>query len=191
MSEQSRPGRKPRVTDAEIIAVLRESTDPVLSTAEVAGELPIKRRATLTRLQHLAEDGVLARKRTGGRNTVWWLADEASEGDAAPEARLKRLSNELGEPVAVGEQVYESGDAHALDASSPEDGHESPDDRTAVEERPPEGIIEELEAFLTGRDAPDAPLPSAETVRDDYHAHRHRENLDRLAHEGDPDGESE
>lgn len=182
MSEQSKPGRKPRVTDEEVLAVLRENDDPVLSTAEVADELPIKRRATLTRLQRLAENGVLARKQTGGRNTVWWLTD-SEEGETTPEARLKRLSNELDEPVAVGEQVYESGDAHALDA--PEGDHEHPDDRSAVEERDAEDIIEELEQFLNEGDAPAAPLPSAEAVRDDYHAHRHRENLERLAREGE------
>jgi predicted ArsR family transcriptional regulator len=130
MSEQSKPGRKPRVTDEEVIAVLRENDDPVLSTAEVADELPIKRRATLTRLQRLAENGVLARKQAGGRNTVWWLAR----------------------------------------ADSP-----------TVEERAPADILGDLDTFLNERAAPDAPLPSVEAVGDDYHARRHRENLERLA----------
>lgn len=134
MSEQTKPGRKPRVTDEEVLAVLRDTNDPVLSTAEVADRLPIKRRATLTRLQRLAESGVLARKQTGGRNTVWWLSNE--------------------DPT---------------------------DDRSAVDERDPEDILRDLDTFLDERDAPDAPLPSAATVRDDYHARRHRENLERLA----------
>ncbi|WP_122090353.1 hypothetical protein [Halalkalicoccus subterraneus] len=76
MSEHSTPGRKPRVTDGEVLAVFRQTDDPVLSTADVADELPIKRRATLTRLQRLAESGALDRKATGGRNTVWWLTDD-------------------------------------------------------------------------------------------------------------------
>ena len=128
MSEQSRSGRKPRVTDRELLAVLRKTNDPVLSTAEVADELPIKRRATLTRLQRLAESGVLARKQTGGRNTVWWLVD----------------------------------------------------DRPHTKERDPEEILNDLETFLSERDA-DTSLPSLDEVRDDYHARRHRENLERLA----------
>lgn len=129
MSEQSKPGRKPRVTDEEVLTVLRETGDPVLSTAEVAEELPIQRRATLTRLQRLAENDVLARKRTGGRNTIWWLAND--------------------EPL--------------------------------LSSRDPEEILTELETFLAEREEPGAPLPSAEAVQDDYHARRHRKNLERLA----------
>ena len=129
MGEQSKPGRKPRVTDEEVLTVLRETGDPVLSTAEVAEELPIQRRATLTRLQRLAENDVLARKRTGGRNTIWWLAN-----------------NEL--PLSG---------------------------------RGPEEILTELETFLDERKESSVPLPSAEAVQDDYHARRHRKNLERLA----------
>lgn len=88
MSEHSTPGRNPRVSDEEILEVFRRTDDPVLSTSEVADELSIKRRATLTRLQRLAENGVLARKQAGGRNTVWWLAtDERSRGGSAAPLR--------------------------------------------------------------------------------------------------------
>ena len=50
-------------------------------------------------------------------------------------------------------------------------------------ERDPEDIIATLETFLDERDGLDSPLPSANTdaVREDYHARRHRENLDQLA----------
>lgn len=90
MSEHSTPGRNPRVSDEEILEVFRRTDDPVLSTSEVADELSIKRRATLTRLQRLAENGVLERKQAGGRNTVWWLAtDERSRG--GPAAPLRGL----------------------------------------------------------------------------------------------------
>lgn len=69
-----RPGRKPRATDEEILEVVQEADAPVLSTAEVARELPIDRRSTLTRLHSLADDGELEYKKIGGRNTVWWIA---------------------------------------------------------------------------------------------------------------------
>lgn len=88
MSEHSTPGRNPRVSDEEILEVFRRIDDPVLSTSEVADELSIKRRATLTRLQRLAEHDVLARKQAGGRNTVWWLTvDERSRGGSAAPLR--------------------------------------------------------------------------------------------------------
>ncbi len=71
-------GRKPRVTDKDLLDVFRSTSDPVLSTAEVADAVPIKRRGTLNRLQVLEEDGHLESKLIGGRNTVWWLVDEAN-----------------------------------------------------------------------------------------------------------------
>ena len=56
----------------------------------------------------------------------------------------------------------------------------------AREERDPEDVIDALETFLDERDAPKSPLSStsADGVRDDYYARRHRENLERLAGDG-------
>lgn len=59
------------------------------------------------------------------------------------------------------------------------------DDRSAIEERGTDDVLDVLETFVEEGDAPESPLPSAEAVRDDYHAHRHRENLERLAHESE------
>lgn len=70
-------GRKPRVEDSDILEVFKETADPVLSTAEVADAVPIKRRGTLNRLQSLKEEGELESKQIGGRNTVWWLPSDA------------------------------------------------------------------------------------------------------------------
>ena len=81
MREISDGGRKPRATDKDILGVFRSASDPVLSTSEVADELPIKRRGTLDRLQSLKDDGDLDSKRIGGRNTVWWLRDLAVDAD--------------------------------------------------------------------------------------------------------------
>jgi len=75
-------GRKPRVTDDEILAVLRDHSDPVLSTAEIADRLPIKRRGTLNRLRELEEEGAVVSKQIGGRNTVWWLTREPDQEPA-------------------------------------------------------------------------------------------------------------
>lgn len=69
-------GRKPRVSDADILQLFRDSADPVLSTAEVADALPIKRRGALDRLHDLADEGRLGYKNIGGRNIVWWLEGE-------------------------------------------------------------------------------------------------------------------
>jgi hypothetical protein len=72
MSQESSPGRKPRVTDQDVLAVFRSASDPVLSTSEVAAALPIKRRATHDRLRSLVETDDLVRKQIG-KSAVYWL----------------------------------------------------------------------------------------------------------------------
>jgi hypothetical protein len=49
----------------------------------------------------------------------------------------------------------------------------------AEEGRNPEDILNDLNTFLNECDT-DAPLPSMEELRDDYHARRHWERLERL-----------
>lgn len=75
MSDGSKPGRKPRVTDEEILQLFRDTDDPVLSTGEIAAELPIERSGTYKRLSKLRDQGKLRGKKIGGRNTVYWLDD--------------------------------------------------------------------------------------------------------------------
>jgi len=67
------------VTDADLLDVFRGTSDPVLSTAEVADSVPIKRRGVLSRLRSLEADGDLDSKQIGGRNTVWWVIGESDE----------------------------------------------------------------------------------------------------------------
>jgi DNA-binding IclR family transcriptional regulator len=73
MGNDTKPGRKPRVSDDEILQQFRETDDPVLSTAEVTEQLSIKRSATYKRLSALRDEGQLTGKDIGGRNTVWWI----------------------------------------------------------------------------------------------------------------------
>jgi predicted ArsR family transcriptional regulator len=56
----------------------------------------------------------------------------------------------------------------------------------AREERDLEDVIDALETFLDERDTPEPSLPStsADGVHEDYHARRHRENMERLADDG-------
>jgi DNA-binding Lrp family transcriptional regulator len=70
-----KPGPKSRVSDEEILALFEATPDPVLSTAEVAEEVPLQRRSVYNRLKTLEEDGRLQSKKIGGRNTIWWLAE--------------------------------------------------------------------------------------------------------------------
>lgn len=70
-----KPGPKSRVSDEEILALFEATPDPVLSTAEVAEEVPLQRRSVYNRLKQLQEDGRLQSKKIGGRNTIWWLTE--------------------------------------------------------------------------------------------------------------------
>ena len=66
------PGRKPQVSDEEILAVFQKANDPVLMAQEVAEELPIGRRAVYDRLRKLESEGTIKSKKTGARSSVWW-----------------------------------------------------------------------------------------------------------------------
>lgn len=65
-------GRGKRVPDDEILAVFRATDAPVLSTREVADDVGLARRSTLSRLEELSENGQLKKKKIDGRRTVWW-----------------------------------------------------------------------------------------------------------------------
>lgn len=68
-------GRKPDVKDKEIIEVLEQASDPVLSTSEVAERLPIKPNGTQKRLKSLQSDGDISGKKAGN-SWIWWIAKD-------------------------------------------------------------------------------------------------------------------
>ncbi|EMA46611.1 hypothetical protein C448_05898 [Halococcus morrhuae DSM 1307] len=72
------PGRKPTVSDDEILEIFRNSTDPVLTAPEISDLISISRRGTLDRLKNLEEDGILQSKKVGGRRAVWWYPEHTS-----------------------------------------------------------------------------------------------------------------
>jgi hypothetical protein len=88
MSQESTPGRKPRVSDTDVLAVFRSASEPVLSTSEVAAALPIKRRATHDRLRALVESGTLARKQIG-KSAIYWLPGETATGEASGASEVR------------------------------------------------------------------------------------------------------
>ncbi|QLK25548.1 winged helix-turn-helix domain-containing protein [Natrinema zhouii] len=66
------PGRRPEFTDEEILVVFRSSSDPVLTTSEVASQFDITHRGVRDRLEKLEEEGQLESKKVGARGKVWW-----------------------------------------------------------------------------------------------------------------------
>jgi hypothetical protein len=146
-------GRKPRVTDDDLLDVFRSTEDPVLSTAEVADAVPIKRRGTLDRLRSLEADGQLDSKPVGGRNTVWWIADARDtdttqpprDGRQSAETPSKAQADEWDEDTDETHETPVSGDEHdALSDVVEEvaDGWEDNPDRIADRKRAALAVLE-------------------------------------------------
>lgn len=66
------PGRNPKIADDEILEVFHSTSDPVLTTAEVASEFDLTHRGIRDRLEKLENEGTLASKKVGARAIVWW-----------------------------------------------------------------------------------------------------------------------
>ncbi len=68
------PGRKPRITPADVLTVFRERADLAepLTAVEVAEALDCSRRTALNKLHELEDRGEAASKKVGGRSRVWW-----------------------------------------------------------------------------------------------------------------------
>ena len=64
------PGRRPEISDEEILFVFRRSSDPVLTTDEVASGLDITHRGVRDRLEKLEEEGLLSSKKVGAQAKV-------------------------------------------------------------------------------------------------------------------------
>lgn len=75
-------GREREVSDDEILRIFHETSDPVLTTMEVAEKIGFEQRGTFERLRNLVEQGKLQRK-DAGSNVVWW-STEALEARYSP-----------------------------------------------------------------------------------------------------------
>jgi uncharacterized membrane protein len=68
-------GRKPVVTDKQILRLFTEADDPVLSAPELADELPISKTGVYKRLRDLDERGLIDSKKFG-QGKAWWITDD-------------------------------------------------------------------------------------------------------------------
>ena len=72
------PGRRPEISDGEILAVFRSASDPVLTTKEVSSQFDITHRGVRDRLEKLEEKGKLRSKKVGARAKIWWDPEHVS-----------------------------------------------------------------------------------------------------------------
>lgn len=148
-----------RVPPERVLDVFDDRGDRArpLTAGDVVDALNVSQRTALNKLNELVAAGSLDSRTVGARARVFWRPIPA---DADEE--LKRLSNELSEPITADEQVYESGDRHTLDetdtpetdadrnqsgperAADPADAGETPDhkERDLNAENPPEDTDE-------------------------------------------------
>jgi hypothetical protein len=79
-------GRNPDVTDDEILAAIRQVEYPVATVSDIEERVTIGRDAVLTRLNKLAKENRVAKKKVGARAAVWWVPEPEPQTSPAPDA---------------------------------------------------------------------------------------------------------
>lgn len=126
------------VDDETILEVLRSNDAPRMTTTEIAGQLPVTRGTTRSRLQRLVDDDLLDRKREGN-NVLWWLpersdeldeweADQSSEADEPDEGEAAATTEE---PDEVDTEEVDGNEASVADDADTDEGEA--DEETTVE----------------------------------------------------------
>jgi hypothetical protein len=99
----------PEVLLEDVLGVFEQVRGPVILTGDVMDALDCGRETARQKLTRLSDQGRIERRKKG-RTIVWWRPAEVSD----PAVTLGRLSQELAEPIVVGDTVYEDGDQHPL-----------------------------------------------------------------------------
>ncbi|PSQ57417.1 response regulator of citrate/malate metabolism [Halobacteriales archaeon SW_8_68_21] len=63
------------LTDDNVLAVLRDAEDPVLSAKEVSERMDCSAEAARQRLHDLKDSGMVKTKTVGARARIWWLVE--------------------------------------------------------------------------------------------------------------------
>lgn len=107
------------VTPENVLDVFDQIRGPVVTSGDVAEACDCTRETARRKLKVLHEQGRVDRRKTAGR-IVWWCTDDVID----PASTLKQLSQQLAEPIVVGDTVYEDGDQHPLsDAQTATEGN--------------------------------------------------------------------
>jgi predicted ArsR family transcriptional regulator len=113
------------VTLTDVLDVFEQMRGPVVLTGDVMDALECGRETARQKLTRLADQGRIERRKKG-RTIVWWRPADVSD----PETTLTRLSQEMAEPIVVGDTVYEDGDQRPLS-----DAEEAAGDTAEVSDR--------------------------------------------------------
>lgn len=72
-------GRKPTVSDAEILLQIRAAPDPIVTAKEIAERIEMTPQGVNNRMDDLVDDGYVKKKKVGSRAVVYWLTDAGKE----------------------------------------------------------------------------------------------------------------
>lgn len=129
-----------------------------VTAGDVMDALDVSRRTALNKLNELVAAGELDSRTVGARARVFWRPFPVDTDEWA-----KQLSSELGEPITVGETVYEDGDSHPAETlAEPESGVEATD----RSESTPEDVSTALDALDLDADRREAVRAIYEHLRD-------------------------
>lgn len=78
------------VKDDDVLQALREHSEPVATTSDLADALGVTRETVRRHLSELQEAERVGRKEVGARAVVWWPTPDDPENEA-PAAPLRRL----------------------------------------------------------------------------------------------------
>ena len=95
-----------------VYELIQQAPRQVVTTADVTEAMGCTRATARRKLRDLAIEGKVEKRQPSGRIVLWYLTEDDTD------ATLKRLSNELGEAITVGDTVYEAGDKHPVDTES-------------------------------------------------------------------------
>ena len=73
------PQGKQTVTDDEIIETIASHPDPAFTTSELAEIFDMSTEGVRGRLNKLAEEGKIAKKKPTTRTVIWWVHSDESE----------------------------------------------------------------------------------------------------------------
>lgn len=97
------------ITLEDVLAVMRQSSDPVVTAKAVGERLGCSSEAARQKLTRLTEAGRVERRKVGAGAVVWWLADqEAITTDVnSDDPFFTRRTYTAGEPSDTSERVDE------------------------------------------------------------------------------------
>lgn len=105
----------------DVMKVFDMVEGPVIVAGDVAEAYDSGAETARRRLRELHADGRVG-KRKARKRVLWWRTEDEDSPDVAdvlagndPETILKLLSLNLGEPITVGDTVYESGSKHPIE----------------------------------------------------------------------------